>query len=157
MQDEKHNLWDVIMRLITALISLLVVLVGIWQFSEQQRQTTQLEYSLIAKKDSIDFKKKIWEMQVEVYTKICSNAAEIIVSVDDKEKFNRLLMDYDILYYGETIFVEDSLVDKSMINFRLACKDYSQGYIDKWTLKQECMNLISACRLSTEGIFAEIN
>lgn len=150
MEENKYRLWDTGFKFATTLISVLVVLIGVWEFSKEQRDLKNLEYELIAKKDSIDFHKKLWETKVRVYSKICTTAADILVNLENETVFKQALMEFEKLYYGETIFVEDQAVEEKMIDFRLACYDFQNQLISTWELKTAGNEMIVACRKSAE-------
>lgn len=156
MKEGRYRKWDTLVKLVTTVLSIIALFVGIWQFSAQQKNITLLEYDLIARKDSIDFRKKLWENKVSVYTAVCTTTGELLSTIDDSILFDKALFDFEKLYYGQTTFVEDTLVEDHLIDFRLACYDYKKGMISPWDLKKEGLALIKACKASAgEELYAE--
>jgi len=82
------------------------------------------------------------------YRKIAEVTGSIAANTNDKKKFQEDIAQFNTLFWGTMIFVEDKEVEKAMIAFSLAIRDYQGGWIGVEKLKIDANSLIQACRQS---------
>jgi hypothetical protein len=148
VDEERKRTWDVSLAIVSPIITVIGLLIGVWQFNRGEENKVRLEYELIQKKDRVDFRRKIWLEQLATYHTIADTAGKIASSTGDKKKLEGLTKDFTTAYWGLAIFVEDRQVQQAMIAFNLAIHDYETGWLDANGLKRKAERLVSACRHS---------
>ena len=133
--------WNFLIKLSTVVVYVTTVFVGIYQFNYEQQKNTELEYQKIRVNDSISFQNSMWEKKLKVYTKIGKSIGKII-SIPEKDTIPaKLIRDFEEIYYGEAILVEDTTVSRSLTHFRRSIYDYKSGFISDFQLKEIGMHL----------------
>ena len=154
MTDAKKNLWDVIIAwvgmLVTAVTILIGVFVGLYQFERGETNKVKLESELLRQKDDIAFRRQLWLERLATYRKVAEAAGTVVANANDSKKMEDNVVQFTSLYWGAMIFVEDTDVQSSMIDFALAVKDYKGDWISLDELKIKADFLIEACRKSAE-------
>ena len=149
MDESAKRVWDVWLGFIAPIVTVVGILVGIWQFSASEEHKARLEHDLVKDKDNIDFRRKLWLEQISTYRSIAELAGKIVAHAGD-DKFEDLSKDFVATYWGTMILVEDHNVETAMIDFSVAIGDFKVGWIDEKTLKDHADVLIKACRHSEE-------
>jgi hypothetical protein len=145
MDEESKRRWDVALGIIAPILTVIGLLVGVWQFNKGEENKTRLEYQLLAQKDKLDFERKLWLERLGTYKSIAEQAGNIATTDETDKTFKGLVQAYDASYWGMMIFVEDSDVEKAMIDFHVEVVDY-----DGDKLKLRANELVKACRKSVE-------
>ena len=126
-------------KVLSMLVAVLAFAVGLYQFNETQKATTETR--------RIEATKPFLERQLALYTTATQSAATIATSRSTKaleeaqEKFRAL-------YSGELALVEDRLVAQAMIDFRnaLAKLEAPLETRDRSELESLSLALARACR-----------
>ena len=150
MDEESKRRWDVALGIIAPILTVIGLLVGVWQFNKGEENKTRLEYQLLAQKDKLDFERKLWLERLGTYKSIAEQAGNIATTDETDKTFKGLGQAYDASYWGMMIFVEDSDVEKAMIDFHVEVVDYEKGQSDGDKLKLRANELVKACRKSVE-------
>ena len=140
MNEEHYKVWDLRIKIIAPLLTVTGLLLGVWQFTSGQ-----------AANDRLEFKRRTWEKQLDVYTKVCHVVGRIAAENQQKNSLKKNIDQFYSLYWGEMIYVEDKDVEKAMIDFHLAIHDYLNGVISDDTLKIRAKQLIDICRRSSRN------
>jgi hypothetical protein len=148
MDEESKRGWDVRLGLIAPILTVIGLLVGVWQFNRGEENRTRLEYQLLEKKDKIDFQRKLWLERLSTYKSIAEQAGKIATTDKRDKKFKELVQAFDASYWGMMIFVEDPAVEQAMIDFHVEIVDYQKGESDGNKLKLRANELVKACRKS---------
>ena len=130
MDEGTKRRWDIRLGIVAPLLTVVAILVGVWQFIEGQQNTTRLEYNLLAKQSAIDFERRLWIEQLETYDEIAKTAGAIAAYYDSPDRLNELTGEFLSLYWGAMILVEDDSVEDAMITFYLEVQDYRDGWSD---------------------------
>jgi hypothetical protein len=128
--------WNFLIRLSTVAVYVTTVFIGIYQFNYEQQKNTELEYERIRVNDSINFQNSIWGKKLEVYTSLGKSIGKIISLGENDSIPKGLVRDFEELYYGEAILVEDTIVSKGLAHFRRSIYDYESGFISTFQLKE---------------------
>ena len=131
------------------LLTVATIFIGLWQFDRGEQSRLRLEHSLIQRKDELDFARQLWLERMKQCGNVAALAGKIIAHVGDEQQ-KLLNTEFEAAYYGAMIFVEDEDVEKAMIRFRVALKDFSDGWVDVDHLKIRADELIKVCRKSVE-------
>jgi hypothetical protein len=159
MKEETYRFWDVIAKFVAPVLTVTGILVGLYQFSsDQDRQRAQvaanerLNREQLAENDRLNYKRRVWEKQMEVYSKISTVVGRIAASryKNDKTKFDKDIAEFDILYWGEFIYVKDETVEQAIKDFHLETVDFKKGNTDEIQLINRAVELIEALRKSTK-------
>jgi hypothetical protein len=148
MNEESKRRWDVGLGIVAPILTVLGLLVGVWQFNRGEENKIRLEYCLIEKKDKVDFQRKLWLERLSTYKSIAEQAGKIATTEKDDKKFKDLVQAFDASYWGMMIFVEDPVVEKAMIDFHVEVVDYQKGQSDGNKLKLRADELVKSCRKS---------
>lgn len=148
MKKEPNSLVDNIVKLLTPLIAILGLLVGIWQFNQQQTVN-----------DKMEFKRKIWEKQLDAYSEIADLTSRLVTAKKD-QKIDSLSQRFEQLYWGKLPLFEDTVVQRSLKDFYDALHDYTGGVTDVDNpdlLKKQAYKLIKDCQRSMSSSWIELS
>ena len=150
MTEEKKRRWDVWLGILTPILTIAGLLVGVWQFNRGEENKTHLEYDLIAKKDDVEFQRKLWLDRVTTYRAVAEIVGKIAAHPANDAKFQGLRESFDGAYWGLMILVEDKDVEKAMIQFHDEIDDFQKGRSDANRVKGRADQLLAICRKSIE-------
>lgn len=128
------------------LISVATVLIGIFEFNSQQRANIELEYFKLKANDSTNFSNKQWEHKSEIYVQISQIVGNIISFQKDERIDTAQIKKFSKIYYGESILVEDSIVNVAMTHFKRSIDDYNRKWISEVQLKTVGMDVCGKIR-----------
>jgi hypothetical protein len=150
MTEEGKRKWDLWLGLVAPLLTVIGLLTGVWQFNRGEENKTRLEHNLIAKKDDLEFQRKLWLDRVTTYRSIAEIVGKIVAHPANDSKLSELSEDFNGSYWGLMILVEDKQVEKAMIQFHDEIDDYRKGRSDAERLKKRADQLLEVCRKSIE-------
>src|ERR1700733_6436607 len=145
MTEEKKRRWDVWLGILTPILTIAGLLVGVWQFNRGEENKTHLEYDLIAKKDDVEFQRKLWLDRVATYRSVAEIVGKIAAHPTNDAKFQGLRESFDGAYWGLMILVEDKDVEKAMIQFHDEIDDFQKGRSDANRVKGRADQLLAIC------------
>ena len=119
MTEKNYPIFELIIRIIGAVVTVAGVLIGIYQYSDQK-----------AHNDELEFRRKMWEKRADAYSDIGNIVASIVTNNVDTT-LQRLNTEFLKRYWGTLVLVEDSLVEQSMIKFKNEVNDKLKGYIPR--------------------------
>lgn len=132
-------------KVISMVIAVAGVLIGIYEFQSQQRYN-----------ETHEFKLRIWEQRLSEYTKLSEISGKIIVCIDwrkNKAAQDSLSQKFHELYYSTLPMVQDTSVEKRLIDFNLALLDYNNEIeTDEIILKKKQLHLMEALGVSIRNI-----
>jgi hypothetical protein len=150
MTEERKRLWDVWLGVLAPVLTVVGLLVGVWQFNQGEHNRVVLENELIRQKDTIEFKRKLWLDRVTTYRSIAELAGGIAAADKNDKEFQALVRKFRASYWGLMILVEDPEVRKQMVNFWADIHNFEGGWTGADTLKVRAQQLGEACRASIE-------
>lgn len=150
MDEGRKRTWDVGLGLVAPIVTVVGLLVGVWQFNRGEENKTQLEYQLIEKRDKVDFQRKLWLERLSTYKSIAEQAGKIASTDKTDKQFKQYVRDFNASYWGMMIFVDDPQVEKAMMDFHVDLTDYQLGRGDGDQVKRRAVELVTACRKSVE-------
>ena len=123
---------------LTFALALIGLPIGLWQYFEKAEN---------------EYKKPLWEKQLNYYLEATRAAASIAVLLNEetdtsKVEWQKERVRFWQLYYGELVVVEDPEVSKAMVAFGKCLRQYELSQCDQKTLKQLSLDLAQACRTS---------
>ncbi len=124
MDESKHNKWDIIIKVISAFLTVGVIIVGIREYRENS---------------ALEFKKGFYETQLKQYTKLTDVAARISVISPDSIKTAAYLeykRQFSTCYYGTVNMVSAPEVQSAMIGFQIGLEDFEKGKLDNKELQR---------------------
>jgi hypothetical protein len=150
MDEERKRTWDIALGLVAPVLTVVGLLVGVWQFNRGEENKTKLQYELIKKQDTVEFQRKLWLERLSTYKAIAEQAGKIASTEKTDKRFKEYARDFDTSYWGLMIFVEDASVEKAMMDFHVDLADYQLGRSDGDQVKRRAAELVTACRKSVE-------
>jgi hypothetical protein len=135
-------------KIIAPVITIAGLLVGVWQFSNQQTYN-----------DKMEFKRKVWEKRLDAYTEIADIMSKIVTETK-REKVDSLSGKFEQLYWGKLPLFEDSLVEKSLKNFQELLQDAKENIEDadnKMLLKKAGYIAATNCQKSIHDSWNELS
>ena len=156
MDENKKRLLDIILSVIAPTITIVGILIGVWQFTYEQKNKVRLEYSLLARKKAVEFRRQLWLEQLKEYRQLSKLIGEIITYSGDEKKLNELFNKFLSIYWGMTIFVEDEIVEQAMVDFYLELNDYRNGWSNEKRIKIRAFNLVKTCHESSHTNWKQI-
>ncbi len=124
MTEDVYRKWDVFLKIFVPLLTVVGILIGIWQFNTLQ-----------ANNDLLEFKRRAWEKQLDVYVKTTNIASELSVNAKNAVKLRENINAFNSLHWGNMILVDDDNVRKAMIKFQVEIKDFNEGRSNQDNLK----------------------
>ena len=130
--------WDRWIGHVIALISCLVLVIGLVAGGYQSRKSRALE-----------FERRFWEKQLDVYTRLSAAAAEVAhVPPDSTQNIEKKYTAFAEIYYGEfTLFADDGARSSAM-KFLTNAKAYEKGQVFQAPLLQLSKKLAEDLRES---------
>ena len=144
-KEFKLKVGDLGVKIIGIFLTLLTISIGIFQYFHSQSHENYME-----------FKRSIWQKQLNTYTEACRYAGLIAMNPNDRE-FEENVKKFGGLYWGEMIMVEDSTVSKAMKDFYYAIIDFvPEDPNSQRKLKYKANELAKACRISSDKTWQEL-
>lgn len=147
MEENTHRKWDVAIQLFGSILTLVGILIGVWQFNAGQKENLHVEDKLMKSRDSLETVNKLWEQKITVYAEIGTAVGGILASTG-KDSIDGYIKNYLILYYGKAIIVQDSIVRKKMNGFRTEIYHFLNNNSSEEKLKAKGRALGDAIRQS---------
>lgn len=149
MNEGAKRRWDARMALVAPLLTMVGIIVGVWQFNEgaDNRRSETAETEQL--RDTIAFRRRLWQEKLTTYQKVTELAGRIIAATaDDRVKAYK---EFQTAYWGAMVLVEDPAVERAMIEFDREYRDQASGWSkDPDRLKVRADALAKACRASLE-------
>ena len=130
MDEDRKRSWDVRLGVVSPIVTIVGLLIGVWQFNTGEENRVKLENQLLIHKDTIDFKRKLWQEKLDTYRNLVVLAGKITAVVGqsvDHAKLDPLAQDLTAAYWGQSVFVEDPEVAEALRKFHQAVTDYQAG------------------------------
>lgn len=140
MKENKHKIWDLLIKVVTAILAITSIFFGVHKFTEQNER---------------ELRKKIYEEQYEIYSETI-NLTAILATTDldstNSESFRNTRHEFEVLYYGKLCLIQDITVEKAIVNFHDALIRFEGGdeSVEIETLQQLSIDLANAFRRSLE-------
>lgn len=151
MDEDKKRLWDVRLGVVAPLLTVIGILIGVWQFNAGEEHRRSLESASAIQKDDIEFHRKLWLEKLDTYKAVSAIAGRVIATPPGPAR-DKAAQDFISAYWGAMILVEDKAVEKAMVDFYLELHDEKTGWSsDPARLKVRGEALIAACRRSLEA------
>lgn len=137
--DSKSDWKDKLVRmlpLVTVLLAIASFWFGVFQFYSEREK---------------EFKKPLWEKQLEVYLEATKATATLATFIREKEgesqkEWEKARIRFWQLYYGELAVVEDKKVSQAIVEFGKCLREYKYGECDQKKLVTISLNLAQLCR-----------
>jgi hypothetical protein len=160
---KKSTKWKIFLQLspfITALIAGIGFYIGIYQFTEQQKESEKnriMELDERKQTRELEFRKRFWEEQISLYKRITTTAAKIASSTEDYSIDEKEARNFWIYYWGEASMIEDSNVYNAMLLFGENLNRYLQNRGEyKDSLSTYSYRLARACRNSLKNTWQPV-
>jgi hypothetical protein len=139
-------------EILTAFLTLTGILIGVWKYTHSLKVN-----------DTLEFKRNIWTEQQDTYKELGEVTSNMISNLDKPDTFVVHFRDFDRLYYGRMMLVQDDSIELEMIKFREQVTDFLDGKIpiayqdpSDWLRDAEC-RLLKQCKKSLERSWTELN
>lgn len=139
MEDRHNWYWDLGLKIVGSLLTVVAILVGVWQFNIGEERKAVYEHA-----------SALWLKRLETY----SNVAKLAGSIAAAPGGQPAQADIDAFlaaYWGDMILVEDAEVERTMIAFRTEIEDFKRGRSSTDRLKQRADQLMKAFRESMKA------
>lgn len=149
MDEDRKRRWDVRLGMIAPLLTVVGILVGVWQFNkgEDNRRTEAITSE--QQRDALEFRRRLWQQKLESYEHVAELAGAIVASHGDTQK--KAYQQFQSAYWGTMILVEDPRVERAMIAFDREYRDTASGWSrDPNRLKIRADELASTLRTSLQ-------
>lgn len=141
MNESAKRLSDTIISALTPIVTVVAILVGLWQFNAGEQHRADIE-----------FHRQLFLQRLSTYQSIATISGEIAATTD-KKRIRELAENFDAHYWGLMVLVEDPGVTAAMREFYEELHDHL--YEPAWTsdarLRQKALALAKACRASIEN------
>jgi len=148
MDEGSKRIWDVRLGIVGPALTVIGLLIGVWQFNQGEENKTKLENQLIEKRDKVEFQRKLWLERLSTYKSIAEQAGKIAATDKSDKRFKQFVQDFNTSYWGMLTFVDDPSVEKAMQDFHVDLADYQLGRDNHDQIKRRAVELVTACRKS---------
>jgi len=158
-EKDPYSLAKLIIDAFGPILTFAGIIIGISNFNSEQKESAEKERKTQTYLDAMEFKRKNWEKQHEIYIQIAEIIGKITngnseVQTKEKDKF---IEEFQQLYYGKAAFVEDDTVAANMRKFHDALEDYRDGFRTQNDLKSIGFELIAVCKASSKSSWNQLN
>jgi hypothetical protein len=139
---------DILIKILTPIITIAGLLIGIWQFNVEQ-----------ADKDKLEFKRRVWEKQLDAYTNIATITSKIVTE-NNKIAKDSLSREFEQLYWGKLPLFDDNSIQLSLKQFHDLLNDEENNIKDmndEYILKEAAYRLIKNCQASLRATWNELS
>jgi len=150
LEESQHRKLDIQIKIWGAIITVATIIIGIIQFSAQQRNLQESELEAFERQSTLEFERRLWEKQLLIYSEIADVAGKLATSASDEEQFELAVNKFYEKYWGGMVLVEDSTVSQSMMKFDREIQDYLKGRSSENDLKVRAYHLAKTCKESAE-------
>lgn len=153
MSEDRYRFHDTLVKWLSVALAIGGFVVAMYTYVEQQKATRDQAEQFEVNRGE-EYKRRLWERQLELYFEACKAASTLATLTDPKQaEYSAARVRFDQLYYGELCVVESSQVSSCMSTFRNALVAAGDEPTDtaRGKLRGACMELARACRASTEG------
>jgi hypothetical protein len=157
MTEEGHRWWDTLTKVLAPFLTIVGLIIGVVQFAHEQHDLRERELQILAKNDALEFKRRIWERQLNTYMNTAQAAGQISVLADQPQKLKAAADRFETLYWGNIILVEDPGVRESLKRFHLEILDYRKGQSSPDQLKIRAALLAEALRASSHASWTQLS
>lgn len=155
MDEERKRLWDVWLGILGPILTVVGLLVGVWQFNRGEHNRVILENELVTKKDQVDFQRRLWQNRLETYRSLITLVGKIVAQAAEKGPKDPALdsqwQELTAAYWSQSIFVENDDVAGHLKDFYTTVRDFREGWANSNALKLKANALVQICRQSIEG------
>ena len=151
MEENRKWTWDIGLGIVAPVLTVIGLLIGVWQFNQGEENKTRLENQLIEKRDKVDFERKLWLERLSTYKSIAEQAGKIAAADKSDKRFKQYVQDFNASYWGMLTLVDDPSTEKAMQDFHVDLRDYQLGRDNADQIKRRAVELITACRKSVES------
>jgi hypothetical protein len=148
--EARKRRWDVGIGVASSLITVIGILVGVWQFNRGEENKARLESDLLKARDTLEYKRKLWLERLATYQSVADVAGKIAACSPKDKKLGNLIDTFMAQYWGAMILVEDKDVENAMILFHDEIIDYRAGRSTPDRIKIRANDLGKALRRSSE-------
>ena len=115
---------EIIIKAVAPVLTVVGILIGVYEFQAGERNTKEREYELIARQDSIEFKRKVWEQQLEVYRNLAGAAGQLSTATGNAQEFQKAADKFEQIYWGTAPLFEDESTEAAFKDLHLAVGDF---------------------------------
>lgn len=120
MKEETYRAYDIGLKVVVSIVTAVGVAVGWYQFKQQRSDLLYSQFKLSEENDKAEFKRRVWEKQLDVYMRMTSVVGKIVADLQagdqSKDQLMKEISEFESLYWGENIYVQDELVEEEMHN-----------------------------------------
>ena len=139
--------FDGILKLLTPILTLLTVLVGIYQFHKEQ-----------VINETQEFKRQLWTRRLDAYTQTSELVSSIIASANrgQNKKLDSLTLKFEEVYMSKLPLFDDKTLNGKMENFHTELDNFRYGEGNTELLHFKGYALIETCMKSLNKSLKEI-
>ena len=131
MDEQGFRGFQAVMQVVTIVGAVIAFFVGLDRYNDEQTKLiqTRIEAERLAR--DREFRREILLRQLDVLAKVGDSASRIAVAVadDDSTAFDAAVRDFEQLYWGSIIIVNDPDLDRAMDNLRHEIRYFRQGLV----------------------------
>jgi len=157
MTEEMHRRWDIVSKLIAPVVTVLGLLFGLAQFNREQNNIRERELLMLSRNDAIEFKRRVWERRMNVYMQTARVVGQITVNTGQPKPFKAAVNQFENLYWGTMLLLEDKTTQSEMIRFRVELHDYQEGISSADRLKTRAAYLGQALQKSAHASWVQLS
>lgn len=152
MTEDQRNRWELVFKGFGPLLTVVAIIVGVWQFDTGERNRQRQEVESLVKRDRLEFRRRLWVGKLETYKQLAELTGEVIATHEmlgprADEAYSKFIK----TYWGAMMMVQNDEVERAMIAFQAELVDYRSGWSkDIGRLKDRADILLKKCRKNVE-------
>jgi predicted outer membrane protein len=148
MADKDHAGLHLAIDALSPILTAFAILVGVWQFRVGLAASAKRDSQQMAAQDSLEFERRTWQDQLETYRQLATAAGKLAASTDDRQQFAKAVREFESVYWGVAIFIQDSTVGREFRALHDEIGDYRAGRVAPTRLKLRATSVTEAARVA---------
>lgn len=130
-EDEKRR-WDVRLATLGPLLTVVTIIVGIWQVNREARDRLEQQTRLAQVQDDLQFRRKLWTDEMERCREATQLAARIAAEAEFGTRPMNLIKDWMTSYWSVALAIDrskplDKAVETALMEYRADLEDLLKG------------------------------
>lgn len=132
MTEEEKRAWDVRIASIGPLLTVLTLMVGVWQFRAAADARVEEQAAAARLQDDLQFRRKLWSDGLESCRAVTELAARIAAEAEAGDPVDELAKQWSARYWGVSLTLDprserDEAIREAIIEFRVDLGEFTRG------------------------------
>ena len=149
MKEQNYPMWDLVIKVIGLIVTIVTLTHGIDRYATEQRQISESTIQAKQQERKSAFVTDLFRRDLNTYTAIIEAASEIAVFHDDPMRRDQAIKNYEKLYWSSVTMEEDEELANAMNAMRHSIRHFLDGQTANGDEKPEDQLKKAASNVST--------